>query len=216
MRPALRNPPIRVGRISARLLCFSPNRQRRFGEKQAYWACGPNARPPGASLPSAAPHAAFRRPGVSAGLLGTRPKRSASRSFAPFGCAPNRQRRFGVAAGLLGLRPERPASRSFAPFGFAPNRQRRFGEKPAYWACGPNARPPGASLPSASLPSQAYTPPLRISKEGSLSPFSSPKAAGRGFYKLQRARPSENFPEGRARLFVGACPSARAPRAGRG
>ena len=126
------------------------------------------------------------RPGVSAGLLGLRPKRTASRGFAPccyaraayaargFGrlIGPMAQThglqglrplllrlvphtRPGVSAGLLGQWPKRTASRGFAPCCYAPCRIRGPGFRPAYWACGPNARPPGASPPAAT-PRAAY------------------------------------------------------------
>ena len=101
------------------------------------------------------------RPGVAAGLLGLRPKRTASRGFAPLRIRPVPHTRPGVAAGLLGRWPKRTASRGFAPCCYAPCRIRGPGFRPAYWACGPNARPPGALPPCAYAPCRIRGPGLR-------------------------------------------------------
>ena len=53
------------------------------GFRPAYWAHGPNARPPGALPPPFFAPDRQRRAGVPAGLLGPWPKRSASRGVAP-------------------------------------------------------------------------------------------------------------------------------------
>ena len=101
------------------------------------------------------------RPGVSAGLLGLWPKRSAYRSADALPPPSPRAafRRPGGVGRLIGLWPKRSAYRS-ADAPPPPSPRAAVGGpgfRPAYWAFGPNARPTGARTRSLRL---RHVPPF--------------------------------------------------------
>ncbi len=135
------------------------------------------------------------RPGVSAGLLGRWPKRTASRGFAPYGYAPCRIRGPGFRPAYWANGPNARPPGASPPCAYAPCRIRGPGLRPAYWADGPNTRPPGALPPCAPAPCRIRGPGLRPAywacgpnarPPGASPPAATPRAAyaARGFGRL--------------------------------
>ena len=136
--------------------CYAPCRIRGPGLRPAYWPMAQTHGLQGCAPCCYAP-CRIRGPGLRPAYWADGPNARPPGALPPTATprAAYAARGFG---GLLGRWPKRTASRGFAPYGYAPCRIRGPGFRPAYWADGPNARPPGALPPCAYAPCRIRGP----------------------------------------------------------